>query len=393
MGASLQKAVLTSFKKSKSQNWKNNDREGRFIERKLTIGSLFSGIGGIELGLEWTGGFETRWQCEINDYARRVLAKHWPGIPIFQDVKEIFETEFPEKVDVICGGFPCQPFSTAGKRKGEQDERHLWPEFIRIIREVRPRWVIAENVPGLLTIDSGGPFGRILWSLASCGYSFEWDTISAASVGALHPRNRIIIVAHANGDGEGKLPGTIPEKEGIFRRRSEGDLSPRCGEVLADPMRLGLEGQRSELEATGAFRKGQMANPSSEGVRGLPIQQRRPQQADPNIVRGGQDVENSISDRREQRDRFDGQIYFDGKYGEAIRRESPDNSGCSGPGRVFARRPESRGCWEVEPDMGRVAHGVPDRVDRLGRLGNAVVPQVAQYIGELIIEYEQRARH
>lgn len=350
------------------------------MNEKLTIGSMFSGIGGLELGLERTGGFETRWQCEINEYARKVLAKNWPGLPLYNDVKELYESEQPERVDVLCGGFPCQPFSTAGKRRGESDERFLWPEFIRIVREVRPRWVIAENVPGLLTIDAGRVFGRILGDLASCGYDAEWDTISAASVGALHPRNRIFIIGH-NGNAPGRYPfseiggtpgrtdaqpggdrhvladadrpesgihpGAIPETPGNVRGRAPSDLSSRCGQVLADTDRPRLEEQW--------FRKPTKTKYSS-------------------IERSSIDV----PDTEERGNvRGIGQLRYAGPL-ELGRR---DNG-------LGTFRDAVREWWAIEPGMGRVANGVPARVDRLRCLGNAVVPQCAEYVGNCILQRE-----
>ena len=140
----------------------------------LTIGSLFSGIGGFELGLEQTGGFKTIWQCEIDPFCQQVLAKHWPNVKRFSDITSMGIDEDIPYVDVICGGFPCQPVSVAGKRKGDCDERWMWPEFYRIICQVRPKWVIIENVPGLLSFDSGRLFRSVLWDLSKMGYNAEW---------------------------------------------------------------------------------------------------------------------------------------------------------------------------------------------------------------------------
>ena len=161
----------------------------------LTVGSLFSGIGGFEFGLERTGGFKTAWQCEINPFCLKVLEKHWPGVKRFADIKKMgVEEEIPH-VDVVCGGFPCQPVSCAGKRKGKEDTRWLWPEFCRVVRCVRPEWVLIENVPGLLSADAGRLFAGILRDLSESGYDAEWNIVSAASVGAPHLRKRVFIVA------------------------------------------------------------------------------------------------------------------------------------------------------------------------------------------------------
>ncbi|AFZ66041.1 DNA cytosine methyltransferase [Deinococcus peraridilitoris] len=165
----------------------------------LTVGSLFSGIGGLELGLEWAG-MRTIWQCEIDPFARAVLEKHWPNVPRFTDVRDITAATVP-RPDVLCGGFPCQPHSSAGKRLASDDERDLWGEYARIIGELEPQWVVAENVPGLLSSEAGRFFGRVLRDLAALGYDAEWDCIPAAAVGAPHIRDRVFIVAYPRGSG------------------------------------------------------------------------------------------------------------------------------------------------------------------------------------------------
>ncbi len=161
----------------------------------LTVGSLFSGIGGLELGLEWAG-MQTAWQVELDDYAQRILHRHWPNVPKHRDIRACGRHNLAP-VDLICGGFPCQPHSLAGRRGGSHDERDLWPEYRRILRELRPRWVVAENVPGLLSTDAGQFFGAILADLATLGYDAEWSVLSACALGAPHTRERLFLVAHA----------------------------------------------------------------------------------------------------------------------------------------------------------------------------------------------------
>jgi DNA (cytosine-5)-methyltransferase 1 len=161
----------------------------------VTFGSLFSGVGGLDLGLE-RAGFECRWQVEKDEFCRKVLQKHWPGVPKYGDIYEVDFTTL-EPVDLICGGFPCQPFSCAGKQLGENDERYLWPEFARAIRQVKPQWVLLENVPGLLAM--AREFGQVLADLASCGFDASWSVLSACSMGAPHTRKRLFVVANANG--------------------------------------------------------------------------------------------------------------------------------------------------------------------------------------------------
>jgi DNA (cytosine-5)-methyltransferase 1 len=162
----------------------------------LTFGSLFAGIGGFDLGFE-RAGMVCKWQVEKDDYARRVLEKHWPNVPRWDDVRTFctgYETWITGQggVDVICAGFPCQPVSNNGKKKAQNDERWLWPEVARIVRILRPQWVVLENVPGLL--ERG--IGSVLGDLSAIGYDSEWDTIPAASFGAPHLRGRVFVVSY-----------------------------------------------------------------------------------------------------------------------------------------------------------------------------------------------------
>lgn len=161
--------------------------------RILTVGSLFSGIGGIEHGLELTGGFSTIWQCDINDFSRSALAQHWPGIPIYEDISAV-DWSTVERPDVLCGGFPCQDISFAGKGEGitEGTRSGLWFEYVRAIRALRPRYVIAENVAALLVRG----LDRVLCDLAAAGYDADWADYRAASFGAPHRRERIFVVAY-----------------------------------------------------------------------------------------------------------------------------------------------------------------------------------------------------
>ena len=159
---------------------------------------LFSGIGGFSYGLEKTG-FQTVAFCEMDKYCKLVLQKHWKGIRIYNDVKEItkkrLEADGVEAPDIITGGFPCQPFSVAGKQKGTSDDRHLWPEMFRIIKEFTPRWIIGENVKGLTNIEKGMVFESVCTDLEGEGYEVRAFNIPAAGVGAPHRRERIWIVA------------------------------------------------------------------------------------------------------------------------------------------------------------------------------------------------------
>jgi len=180
----------------------------------LSVLDLFSGIGGFSLGLERTGGFQTVAFCEIDHFCRRVLQKHWPNVRQYEDVRELTADKLATDgiaVDVITGGFPCQDISVAGKQAGiaEGTRSGLWSEIVRLARELRPRFIIVENVSNLLAGPSdrpGGWFGRVLGDLAEIGYDSEWHCIPASAVGLPHRRDRVWIVAHNRRErGEGQF--------------------------------------------------------------------------------------------------------------------------------------------------------------------------------------------
>jgi len=173
----------------------------------MKFGSLFSGIGGMDLGLE-CAGMTCAWQVEIDDYCQRVLKKHWPNVPKYGDVKNVGRQNL-EPVDLLVGGFPCQPHSVAGKRRGAEDDRNLWPEFSRVIREMRPRYVLAENVPGIITTY----LDTVLSDLESQGYTCATFGIPAGAFGAPHLRQRIFVVAYTN---RKRLEGCVRRPENSF---------------------------------------------------------------------------------------------------------------------------------------------------------------------------------
>jgi DNA (cytosine-5)-methyltransferase 1 len=277
----------------------------------MTYGSLFAGIGGIDLGLE-RAGMSCAWQVEIAPYCVKVLQKHWPEVARYGDVRECGSANLVP-VDLICGGFPCQPHSLAGKRAASGDERDLWGEFARVVCELRPRWVLAENVPGLLSSESGRFFGRVLRDLAALGYCVEWESIPASAVGAPHMRDRVFVVARAKSAGR-------------TTRTSERITGGCCTMAYS-------QGEHGEWSIFGRNR--------------------------------GWRSETETRDSGDAPDAY---------------RESS--------GRITESRRE-RSQWAVEPDVGRVAHGVPSRVDRLRCLGNAVVPQVAEWIGRQILSADR----
>ena len=293
---------------------------------KLRVLDLFSGIGGFSLGLERTGGFETVAFCEIEPFPRRVLAKHWPEVPCYDDVRTLTADVLRRDgiaVDVITGGFPCQDLSVAGKQRGmgEGTRSGLWSEIVRLVGELRPQYVIVENVAALLAGPSerrGGWFGRVLGDLAECGYDAEWENIPASALGAPHRRERVWIVAYPMQSEHRGIPGAV-----------DGKGKEACGERGEPPFQTRSSGQ-------------DVADANRNNAQG--------QQP------GGFDAQG-----------WSGQI-----------------TGSPGP-----RLAGAGGQWRIEPDVGRVAHGVPDRAHRLAALGNAVVPAIPELIGRAILQARQ----
>ena len=160
----------------------------------MTHGSLFSGIGGFDLAAEWMG-WENLFNCEWEEFPRKVLKHHFPNAKQYGDIKEFNAATYAGRIDILTGGFPCQPYSTAGKRKGKEDERHLWPEMLRIIRECSPRWVVGENVRGLVNWNGGLVFEEVCADLEAHGYSVQPFVLPACAVNAPHRRDRVWFVA------------------------------------------------------------------------------------------------------------------------------------------------------------------------------------------------------
>ena len=297
---------------------------------KLRVLSLFAGIGGFDLGLEKTGGFETVAFCEFAEFPRKILAKHWPHVPCFPDVRTLKGSDVGP-VDVICGGYPCQPFSTAGKRQGAEDDRHLWPEFSRLVDELRPTWVIGENVAGHISMG----LDDVLADLEAKGYACRTFVIPACAVGAPHRRDRVWTVAHSErvrphaGEASSGREGHARNKKRHSEKRTEQSGAGRDSQDVAHADDQGLQG------------RAQARNPSS--------------------VRQGRD--------KQSKRRSNGE-------GSAWRTVT----GMGGVADGFS-------CWLDEPRE-RVKPGVKDRADRLKALGNAVHPDIPLMIGRAILAAE-----
>ena len=308
---------------------------------KLKILDLFSGIGGFSLGLEATGHFETAAFCEIEPYCQKVLKKHWPDVPIFDDIRKLKGTDIGT-VDIITGGYPCQPFSVAGKQKAEQDPRHLWPEYFRLIQELRPTWVIGENVSGHIKLG----LDSVLEDLASEGYSTRTFSISASSIGANHKRERIWTVAYTR--------RSFGREQSSRYKKSSGLWSFEKTKWSTDTSEVTRSSERTETVANSNNRSSEQNDKIQTGWN--------------TSNSSSQNVANANSKR--------------GCLWETDRQDAEDV-------RQSPRGEETFGWWNIEPRVGRVAHGIPKRVDRLKTLGNAVVPHIPFYIGQAIVESYQ----
>lgn len=268
----------------------------------MNVLSLFSGIGGLDLAAEWAG-MQTIAFCERDKFCQKVLAKHWPDVPCFDDVTTLKGSDTHAPVDLIAGGYPCQPFSVAGRRKGKDDARYLWPEFSRLIDELRPSWVVGENVAGHIT----NGLDAVCDDLESKNYAVQTYVFPASAVGAHHKRDRCFVVANA------KCTTSIKRPESTVQRR------------WSDKAEQAWVGGSSN------------------------------------------DATHANSERCE-------------KFNLAAKSEVEG---------LNPWRTDSGGrMWAAEPNVGRVAHGIPGRMDRLKSLGNAVVPQQAYPIFKAIMDIE-----
>ncbi|WP_340298259.1 DNA (cytosine-5-)-methyltransferase [Bacillus velezensis] len=317
---------------------------------------LFAGIGGIALAAEWAG-VETVAFCEREPFCQKVLNKNFPGVPIFDDVCTLDRQLLEEKgviepggtIDIISGGFPCQPYSIAGKRSGTEDDRDLWPEMFRIIKELRPTWVVGENVANFANME----LDRTLFDLESAGYKGQSFIIPACAVDAKHRRDRTFVVAYSGSFGRMERKGQ-PEK--IQQSGKEQLQREKSSESFLSKSLYGGDQAFSDTYSERLRRTG--TEQQTAGFTGE-----------------GEAIPDTSCERCDQVEQHDG------------RRTASEKAVCQvGEYSLKPRGGESR--WAAEPDVGRVAHGVPDRVDRIKGLGNAVVPQQIYPIFKAIMDQE-----
>lgn len=419
----------------------------------ITHLSLFSGIGGLDLAAE-SAGLKTVAQCEWAEYPTKVLEKHWPDVPRWKDIRTLTGRSFYERtglrtVDVISGGFPCQPFSIAGKQRGREDDRYLWPEMVRVIKELRPAWVIGENVAGIVRM----ALADILSELEACGYRTRAFLIPACAVGARHRRYRVAIVGYAEHNGpsaaevgrsieetgrgqqEGKKPPGKPagtgrpgngqnvadaksKRNGMLpdERKEQGqknaDTDRRCEDVQhADGAGCEEQHTTGKPDKQGFTGRGRNAGDVCDTTgKGLPDRAGKPlggcgapQQE---FKRPGRNV--SDADNRSRAMRRDGELPAVEKAGKE-RHDHRERTEEHEPGERRTAQPGLGGMadgvpggmdrdfiinhyWDIEPDIPRIATGIPNRVGRLKALGNAVVPQQFYPIFQAVADIENQRR-
>lgn len=316
---------------------------------------LFSGIGGFALAAHWAG-YRTEVFCEQDEFCQQVLSRHWPAVPLVSDIRD-FDGSAYRGADLLTGGFPCQPFSCAGKRQGEADNRFLWPEMLRVISEARPHWIVGENVAGIINM----ALDNVLSDLENEGYACQAFVIPACAVNAPHKRDRVWIVAHSKGyrmDGPARKDG---ESQGINHQKNRMDVIGKS-EALAHAKKLHGNG-RNDYPAIGMERRevSKFGDCSWEAALANPHcheQHRRASDVQVGWCRKSGEVENN------------------GFPGRTERRTQPRMGDMAHglPGKLD-------GHFDSEPaHISRIATGVPQRAARLKALGNAIVPQVAYEI-------------
>ncbi len=328
-------------------------------------GSLFSGIGGFDLAAEWMG-WENIFNCEWEEFPRKVLKHHFPNAKQYGDIKEFNASTYAGRIDILTGGFPCQPYSTAGKRKGKEDERHLWPEMLRVIRECSPRYIVGENVRGLVNWNGGMVFEEVCADLEAHGYSVQPFILPACAVNAPHRRDRVWFVAYSNQYRQ-QESRRMPKHDESFGVKC-GTYSPTCGKEQIRP-------STDSDDKGGSNGHGEIQGTDGE------VQQRNDRSKLSNRnSRNAPDTDNELP-KCGNGSREDGRS-------EQTERTKPLD--------------ESRG-WEKFPTFPPVCggdDGLPKELDgitfskwrreSIKAYGNAIVPQVALRIFEAIQEYEKR---
>ena len=365
---------------------------------ELNVLDLFSGIGGFSVGLEATGKFKTIGFCEQDKFCQKVLQKHWANIPIHEDIKKLDARKI--KADVITGGFPCQSISIAGKQKGKNDDRFLFPEMLRVINETQARWVIGENVQNILNISNGEILQGIYNDLETIGYEVQTFNISASSQGAWHKRSRIwIVAANSRSIRSGKCRNFNKEKRNQESISTQSNSS--SSDVSNTNSRLSI-GENEKIQTRGnTFDNGSSSDVSDSNSR---LRRRRT-----TIGESGENEVREFYSKKEKQSKQhirskaigcdvipgEGEIlqHTNNKRSQEfnISKESKEQN-------INNRQPDEReknkSWWEAQSELCGIPDGVqyelyPDRANRIKALGNSIVPQIATEIGKAIIKAEE----
>ena len=331
---------------------------------------LCSGIGGFALGFEWAGLSTPVMFCDIEEWCRNILKKHWNNVPIKSDVKELAND--PDNLvpdcDILTAGYPCQPFSQAGNRKGKEDPRHIWPHIRKIVASKRPSWVVFENVYGHISLG----LDAVLLDLETEGYSTRTFIVPASGIGAPHKRDRVWIVGYTehNGPSTSTLQGEHGENE---RGSQEGQE--------ASQQSAGTGESRIREDVGNSKDHGWDGRPTPTGREGS---QDKQDESRPEVwsESSGPSTDVADSDNQRPQGRLSG-------WQDTERQSVVGHTGCSSA----THGQSKQNWWTTEPNVGRVANGIPKRVDRLKGLGNAIVPQIAQQIAESIKVVENAKRY
>ena len=334
----------------------------------MNVLDLFSGIGGFSLGLEATGKFKTIAFCEKDEFCRKVLKKHWPNVKQYNDIRSINGTKI--SADIISGGFPCQPFSVAGKRKGTADDRYLWDEMLRVITEVKPRWIVGENVQGIININNGLVLRQVQTDLEAQGFQVQCFLIPASGIGAWHRRNRVWIVA--NSDKFRCTQHNETKKEKSQRRSKTSLMSSSSQDVPNSDSRL--RRRRGTIKESGANeiwgfyptqeeQTGQHIRSKAIGCDALPREE--------------ENVTNSMCKRLQR--------YKNNQESSKKEQRHPTNNS----------NEKRKTWWQTQSELCGVPNGISyeldkNRANRIKALGNAIVPQIAFEIGKAILAAEEK---
>lgn len=327
---------------------------------------LCSGIGGFALGFKWAGLSKPVLFCDIEPWCRKLLAQNFPNVPIADDVKEIANDPrrfIPEPIGILTAGYPCQPFSQAGARRGEADPRHIFPHILRIVAQTRPTFTVFENVYGHISMG----LDNVLHAMEGEGYTVKPFVVPASGVGARHKRDRIWILGYAEHDG----PLATEVARGSFKASDTGKEGSHQTSKLEGASRP--EHSRDVEQGTGTEDVGNAAHngcngrPEAVGRKGSQGEQEQPQ-----------------LEVRSEPSRPSEDVAYTQGIGVQGHRSSGEQIAYSHEGQKISLCSGERNSatqWETEPRLDRVVDGVPNRVDRIKGLGNAIVPQVAMNIG------------